>query len=329
MFASLVFAANISTEKPPMAQETKTPLEDILSSSAFTAELPKGTPEGIGSTTQAVKRLVIRQLGDPQGSSYLLLQNVPPGFIERITDNRSLIGSRGARICYNCETRQLIVKFPSLPHEVGARSLGKIFSKAFDGLGLAGRYQSLGSGLADNGRVKKEPDDQWAPKPEYLPAGRDPDWSTVVLECGWSESLRQLRRDASIWLCKFGAMTVVIVSIHRQRHEVLLEKWVPKLGQSTRGGQRFLPVCGQTISIKETKSGLLINGPYLRIDFEEFWLRRPTEGESDYVFPHCALEKMADDVWLRQDIWLGKRNEQPLEIPDEDFQLGEEEKGDA
>ncbi|KAE8346211.1 hypothetical protein BDV24DRAFT_159008 [Aspergillus arachidicola] len=313
---------------PSMAQDMALPLEDVLSSSAFTAELPEGIPQGTGSTIQAVKRLVIRQLENPQRPSYLLLQNVPPGLIDRATENRNLVGSRRVRFCYNCGTRQLIVKFPGYPHEAGARSLGHIFRKAFDRFGLEDQYQSLGSGLADNGRVRKEPDDQWVPMPEYLPAGRNLNWPTVALECGWSESLGQLRRDASIWLGNFGTRAVIIVSVERRQHEIQVEKWVPTAGRSARGGQHLQSVCAQTISIKETTSDLLINGPYLRINFAEFWLREPAEGETDYVFPHCALEKMANEVWVRQDIWLRGRNEELLEISDEEVELWEEEDTD-
>ncbi|GAB1209175.1 hypothetical protein APSETT445_007942 [Aspergillus pseudonomiae] len=54
---------------------------------------------------------------------------------------------------------------------------------------------------------------------------------------------------------------------------------------------------------------ILIKGPSLHIQFEELWLREPNAGESDYVLSHAVLEAMADDVWLRQDIWFGDRNE--------------------
>ncbi|GAB1200694.1 hypothetical protein APSETT444_010069 [Aspergillus pseudonomiae] len=60
---------------------------------------------------------------------------------------------------------------------------------------------------------------------------------------------------------------------------------------------------------QKNEGSILIKGPSLHIQFEELWLREPNAGESDYVLSHAVLEAMADDVWLRQDIWFGDRNE--------------------
>ncbi|KAF5860115.1 hypothetical protein ETB97_002022 [Aspergillus alliaceus] len=261
-----------------MVQYTVLPIEDVLDSGVFLSELPAGTPEGIGSTIGAIKRLVTRELVNPRPVPYILLHNVPPYTIERITDNWQLLGSRVIYLCYNSETRQLIIKFLGYPHEVEAAKLSYIYCRAFDGMGLSDTYESLRAELADNGQVKKEPDDQWVPRPEYVPAGRNVNLPTVTLESGCS----------------------------------------------TRARPRVQPVCAQCINIKETKNGILIRGPSLLIRSEEFWLREPNGGKSDYVFSHPALEEEADRVWLHKDIWLSGCNEQLREIPREDFEFDEE-----
>ena len=324
MFSFHSIGIDISPAMGSTPQHIIRPIEDMLSSSAFESELPMGTPWGIGSTTRAIKRLVVRELSKAEGAPYILLHNVPPSIIERTTDNRQLLGSRAIRLCYNSETRQLIIKFPKEPHEVASRSLGNIFRRAFDTMGLGDKYLSLGSAIADNGRVEKEPDDQWVPKPEYLPAGRNVHWPTVVLECGWSEGLSQLRRDASIWMAHFEAKVAIIVSVERRRHFIQIEKWVPTARHSLRAGPLIQSRCAQRIHIMETKSGLHINGPFLYIEFEELWLRQPAANERDYVFPHATLEVLADDIWVRQDIWLAERNEELEEVSDEDIEIDNE-----
>jgi hypothetical protein len=58
----------------------------------------------------------------------------------------------------------------------------------------------IGAARVDDHPFKKEPDESWIPC--TLPAGRTDKWPSLVVESGFSETLRQLQRDAEWWLCR-------------------------------------------------------------------------------------------------------------------------------
>jgi hypothetical protein len=138
------------------------------------AKLPVNTPEAIASNTSIIEKLVIDEIAKSKPASYLLVSNVLPGLVEDAVDHPYLLGSKNIHVCYNCSTRQLIVKLPRKLQEVAAPNSGHVLQTAFGKMGLEDRIVSHGAGLVQSLHVMKEPDGPRAPVTECLPNSRNP-----------------------------------------------------------------------------------------------------------------------------------------------------------
>lgn len=77
------------------------------------------------------------------------------------------------------------------------------------------------------GNKGKQPDQCfWSPS-RYPRPGQQPDWPTLVIETGVTESLRRLREEAYWWFQNsLGQVRIVlIICISRRQHKTIIEKW--------------------------------------------------------------------------------------------------------
>ena len=118
--------------------------------------------------------------------------------------------------------------------------------------------------------IKKEGDCGIKPNSRVLAT----DWPSLMIEAGYSETLRQLRLDAKIWLIHSAGRTkiVIIIKIGADRHSFDVERWelVPNTQtRITRSTPPLVPEVVQAFQIRgngtvhPANSQLII--PYLKI----------------------------------------------------------------
>jgi hypothetical protein len=192
------------------------------------------------------------------------------------------------KIAYFYQEELLIVQYmPSAFHETASRAFyGNVQIKiASMGLNALTDYLPRGSTRYYGTRSSKEADEAWAP----LPARRGiDDWPTIVLECGYSESLAQLRQDARWWLIESGGEVniAVVISLNRTTSSMVTEKWEMALPHhqgplTTAAAARSRePQCIQEVHATPTS---VVGGP-LVLSFEKIFLRPANPPEQDVVF---------------------------------------------
>ncbi|KAI2712097.1 hypothetical protein CBS147332_5733 [Penicillium roqueforti] len=134
----------------------------------------------------------------------------------------------------------------------------------------------------------------------YKPVTRNQgsDWPTIVLECGYSESMRRLAVDARWWLVNAGGdvKTVLLISINGERQALHLERWclAPPYDR---------PVTRNTPSMVPTKTGEvdivagIVTGAPLCLKFEDLVERPPGPTERDVVLTADQLATWANFLW--------------------------------
>ncbi|EEA21809.1 conserved hypothetical protein [Talaromyces marneffei ATCC 18224] len=132
-------------------------------------------------------------------------------------------------------------------------------------------------------------------QPQRLPKYRDQLWPTVVVEVGYSESLRKLANDARWWLTASNGdvKTAITISINQKYREITFEKW----GLNTEEE----PVVLYRVQMQQDavcQHVKVSNKSPLVIGFEELFLRPSQEAcEGDIVFSQDELKKLASMTW--------------------------------
>jgi hypothetical protein len=86
---------------------------------------------------------------------------------------------------------------PTAKYEVADGHFGQILTIGAVGLGLENDFLDLRATKFQVRRASKEGDTTFKP---LSMRPREADWPTIVIEAGWSDSLRKLRLDACFWL---------------------------------------------------------------------------------------------------------------------------------
>jgi len=157
-----------------------------------------------------------------------------------------------------------------------------------------------------------EGDSAGGPKPGR---GGPNDWPTLVIEAGYSETLRQLQTDMRWWFSasNHDAKIVLLAKFDRARRRIIVERWEedlpsPRPGATTTRGASVLGASGLRPklqqSIKITRSPMnpalynVVDGP-LVLPFRLLFLRAPGPGEHDVVISIPQLQEYATDVWTQ------------------------------
>ncbi|KAN0068632.1 hypothetical protein V8E54_013356 [Elaphomyces granulatus] len=126
------------------------------------------------------------------------------------------------RLDYDPISKNLIIKFVSVIHEMAHREFAAMFTEHARGHGITRQHwTSTGAGAhRGTNRRKKEPDDSFKPRTRVLQADRP----TLIIEVGVSE---RLRNDAFFWLTKMNGEVRIVILIfvkHTQR-TIQIERW--------------------------------------------------------------------------------------------------------
>ncbi|KAG0133094.1 hypothetical protein HOY82DRAFT_605166 [Tuber indicum] len=209
------------------------------------------------STVTLLTNMVERQIEaclQSASGHYLLISGVPEDMevtIDEAFERRQI--RHQVRLMYEHNLMSLIIKLmPGIPHE----AVTNLFT-----ITIANKIQAIpghsilsfiviGSGrFRARGGKSKEPDSG------IRPATRKSDeFPSLVLEVGYSQTMRALRCDARWWLLNSNMRTKMVLIMKLSRNPVLLEieSWImipnpPR--RVTRNRPLFIPVCDQYIGI--------------------------------------------------------------------------------
>ena len=217
--------------------------------------------------------------------------------IERARESGEI--DRGVRMTHYVDWKILILKVPTVEHEIAHRSFGHELVIREVGMGLERELVNIGATTFKTPRVSKEGDTAF--KPRSIRA-RKADWPTIVIESGWSESLTRLRQDARGWLenSRGKVKIVLLISIGRRARTIIIEKWenrpVSANRAATRSNTTQTPTQIQVITINSDSN--TVNGAPLTLEFRKIFLRQAVPPlEHDFTFTTQDLSEFANDFW--------------------------------
>src|ERR1700722_12297265 len=250
-----------------------------------------------------------KKLKASKASPYLIFRLVTTDDllnIERARESGEI--DRGVRMTHYVDWKILILKVPTVEHEIAHRSFGHELVIREVGMGLERELVNIGATTFKTPRVSKEGDTAF--KPRSIRA-RKADWPTIVIESGWSESLTRLQQDAGIWLENSGGdvKIVLLFSIGRTARTMIIEKWenrpvptnppVPTNRPATRSITRSYPQTPTQIqAITIDSNSNIVNGAPLALEFRKIFLRQAVPPlEHDFTFTAQDLSAFATDFW--------------------------------
>ena len=224
--------------------------------------------------------------------------------IERARESGKI--DRGVRMTHYVDWDILILKVPTVEHEAAHRNFGNGLVIEAAGMGLRWEFFDVGATKFQVRRASKEGDSAFKPLSLRTPKT---DWPTIVIEAGWSESLRKLRLDAGFWLEDSGGdvKIVLLFSIGRRARAgtMIIEKWenrpVPANRPATRsitraGGNAQTATRMQAITIDSNSNS--VNGAPLTLEFPKIFLRQAVPPlEHDFTFTAQDLSAFATNFW--------------------------------
>ena len=191
---------------------------------------------------------------------------------------------------------------PSPVHEVAIRRFESVLNLKIVGMGLFDELCYMGTTTYQGKGNRKQPDSAFQPqslRPHIT------DWPTLVIECGVSQSLPDLTRDAHWWFENFRGkvQTVLLFSINRTKRKIHIQQW--EMGEEEEANLQVTcldpdstgtrPKCIRTIDIVTADAA----GASLQLSFEKLFLRKAEKGkgEEDIIFTTQDLERFAAHVW--------------------------------
>jgi len=217
---------------------------------------------------------------------------------------------RHIRFTHYSDTGLLIIKMPSIKHEVSHRELADTVRDVLKGMGFPKRsLVDVGSGKYFGLRSAKEGDTGYKPRVR----NREADWPTIVFDSGLSESLAQLRGDAHWWLTSSGGdvKIVVLIKIRAPQKAIVIEKWCFLPTAQIRWATRLhphsnapVPTRRQEITIRHNPAAQLsdvtsyrVTGAPLTLEFRCLLLRNPIPPEGDVILTAADLSLWACNFW--------------------------------
>jgi len=177
--------------------------------------------------------------------------------------------------------------------DFGVRLDGMIYDMGlFENIGRTESATFIGNGS------EKEADCSWMP---WTTRPHIPDWPTLVIESGISQSRDRLVADAHWWLENSGGQVkiVLVISFSQTEKEICLQQWElvtipdPHDTQGQPGPTRTAPAIVREIDLVAG----VPNEASLTLNFASVFLRPPAEGEGDFIFSPEELELFSTKVW--------------------------------
>jgi len=238
-------------------------------------------------------------------NQYLIVRDVDEDIMKHIDDREY----KGVRYEWHGDLELLIVKAVTKAHENAAGNFANEITIAAAAMGVpriereptgAGRCQAPG------GSPAKEPD--WSMTNANVRGLTPDDFPTIVIEVGYSESLRKLRNDARLWfsMSNNDVQIVILIAVKRQHNQIIFEKWtvgpIAAGRRSTRHTSLQVPRAEQAITITRTPTpphtcAITSGTAPLTLEFNRLFLRPPVGGEHDVVYTAAVLVEIAEAIF--------------------------------
>jgi len=243
-------------------------------------------------------RLQADQLRSGNAGQYAVFSQVQQDKLANIEQFRNT-HYKSLRFLYYESEQILVVKImPGEEHEVAVAHFEIALALKLTEMGVLKELRFLRSTVRQGICNRKEPDSSFRPR---LARPSRADWSTLVIECGVSQSLKRLRAVCNWWFenSRGQVKTVLLFAINLKTRKIHIEQWeacatvnLPITG-SHHDSDWTKPECISTIDIIEADAG----SASLRLNFKKLFLREPGQGEMDILFTTEDLESLAADVW--------------------------------
>ncbi|KAH8820874.1 hypothetical protein F5884DRAFT_745213 [Xylogone sp. PMI_703] len=234
---------------------------------------------------------------------YFAISEVTQERFESIKKRRGELG-HPVRLMYFPDIETMIVKLVTKAHEKAHLKLGYSIARRVARMELLEEeFTPLGATLYKSPEgSQKEGDSSFIN--ELIWSGSD-DWPSLVIEAGYSESLKRLRANAKWWIVSSGAQVqiVLLITVAPTTKQVLIEKWIPHpvtAGRpATQSRRLYQPHLDSTIAINQAASLSVITGAPLILEFAKVFCRPPNSPqELDIVFMQEDLDRWASSLWV-------------------------------
>ncbi|CUS12167.1 unnamed protein product, partial [Tuber aestivum] len=206
------------------------------------------------------------------------------------------------RFTYFQDQHTLIVKvgMPGGVHGQATEDFSYMLRKKTIPMNLARELKNMGSTRYQAITSSNEADSAFRPSSSRPTIAH---WPTVVIECGVSEGLNQLKMDACWWLnSSSGDVNIVLIIAIKQANKVIhIEKWemvtVPNEQDIQGSANDFRKTPAHTGEV-DILWPIAATGS-LTLEFEKVFLRLPVPdtSEGDIIFSVADLEEWATDIW--------------------------------
>jgi hypothetical protein len=236
-------------------------------------------------------------------NQYLVVRDVDEDIMKHIDDREY----KGVRYEWHGDLEVLIVKVPTQAHYSTVAEFGFRAAYVARNVGIPPiERQLVGAATfrAAAGTPRKEPD--WSMKPVNIrPTGHFP---TMVIEVGFSESLRKLRNDARLWfsMSNNDVQIVILIAVRAASNQIIFEKWapgaVPAGRRTTRHTPAQIPQAEQSVTITRTSTSpnifaITAGAAPIILEFHRLFLRQPVGQEQDIVYTQTELFDIAEAVF--------------------------------
>ena len=235
-------------------------------------------------------------------NQYLIVRDVDEEIMKHIEDH----GYKGVRYEWHGDLEVLIVKVLTKAHETAAATFGSEIDFTARTMGLPPierRLTGAATFWAAAGTPRKEGD--WSMMPVNVRPNRG-DFPTIVVEVGFSESLRKLRNDARLWfsMSNNDVQIVILIAVRAASNQIIFEKWVlapiPAGRRATRHTPAQIPQAEQSIAVTRTLPNtftITAGMAPLILEFPRLFLRLPVGPEHDIVYTQADLFAIAEAIF--------------------------------
>ncbi|KAJ6131181.1 hypothetical protein N7523_001641 [Penicillium sp. IBT 18751x] len=264
--------------------------------------LPQTTPiyqfQDVEHCVRSFELEIDRFETEGQGCGYVVFTHVDDrAFRKYFEESREKLLMHSCKT-YNFTTHFVVLRMPSRMHERAHRAFAAIFdtwqrsqSKHLAPMGAAG---------IEGCQKLKSPDSSWGTN--IKDRGKEPEWPTVVVEVGWTESTLTLMKNFLFWLQESGrAVRVVLSFLVYESGKITIQQW--SLRQDP---VHVEPTQNITIVRNKSTEQHEISGS-LTIPFEDVYLCPKSPGDLDFELTHDDLHETARSVWMSLDFEMQNR----------------------
>ena len=200
---------------------------------------------------------------------------------------------RHGKIFYLEDLQALSITMPGYPHERASRLFGRLIDRKLEAMKCADELVTQGGPTVEMNNVRKSPDESWTLS--------GPNYITLAVEAGVSESPRALALNAKIWLEheESHVAQVVTIKISRVREEIFFSVWTNTTQEKDTRAEhppRATEVQMVRVTLAQDRP---VASKTISLSFKKLFEREPRKGtaEKDLILSKRELGEMARQIW--------------------------------